>query len=312
MIETLSRNIVRIPIAIYVIGFLVHNFYLSKFNIYDFEIIQVRYIYAGFMALLFVIAAYLFTFLKLNLSNLDNNFTPKNVYFWIYRISLLCIVTYITISSPQNITSLDIPPLHAIFSKKTSDFIILGLPALLFLSLLFSSEINIKYPSEFKRKFTDILTILSSPIVFIITYLFIQYAQDYKNIYAYFFYIWISAVVFLNARIDSSNGFRTFHLDINTDEKTQNIFSITFSAVMFLIAVGLVLNNYSKSIYPLISTAFGGGKSSSALINTSTHNYSGMLLSDGDSWLYLKTENEDIHKIRKDTINEIILISKPK
>src|SRR5690606_24847692 len=90
MKDFIQQNIIRIPLAIYVVGFLVHNFYLSSFQIYDFELIQARYIYTGFVSTLFILTVYLFTLLKLDFSNHSNNISLKGLYFWAYRASLVC------------------------------------------------------------------------------------------------------------------------------------------------------------------------------------------------------------------------------
>lgn len=305
----IQQNMIRIPAAIYVVGFLVHNFYLSSFQIYDFELLQARYIYTGFVSTLFILTIYLFTFLKLDLTNHNNNISLKGMYLWAYRVSLVCIFFYMSLLLEEG-SQLYIPPLQGVLSDQMVTKLIFVFPSVL---LFFTVVADSEYVGDHKLrgKPTSIVTYVASPVVIITLFLLAYYNDRFASVLLFFFFLWFSAVMLMATLVDSASGITVKHLDINTEDVIQTKFGNLLSWISLIILVLMLLNIYAKRIYPLISTSLGGGKPINAEIQTDEKSYVGMLISEGKFWTYIQG-NENIYKIKASKINEVKLIYKDK
>lgn len=308
MNEYITNNLVRIPIAIYAIGFLIHNFYLSQYQIYDFEIIQARYIYVGFTSAAFISSVYFFTTLRLNLSIFDSNFSFKKIYFWAYRISLFSIVFYFMLFSIDTVKHKEIPPLYSLLSEKNYFLIVYQLPTLLFFYIIISSfESGSK--DSLHYKFTNIITAISSPIIIVLALILNYYNDSFSGMYLLFTLIWVSVISFIMGAADAKNGSQSTHLDENTSESTKRKHGrlvAMFSSGFLLL---MLMNIYSKNIYPLMPAGWGGGLPIQARLSTEKKHYTGKLISESTQWTYVIDNEDNIIKIKTDTINEIFIFS---
>ncbi len=92
--DFLKDNYVRIPVLLYVLGFAVHNAYLSMYGSYEFELIQARYILSGIGFVCFIVISFSYMCIQVNLSYLPDNFKPKKLLPWLLRIVSLPSVYY--------------------------------------------------------------------------------------------------------------------------------------------------------------------------------------------------------------------------
>ncbi len=65
------EHYIKLPIVLYVLGFAVHNAYLSLYGSYEFELIQARYILSGIGFFGFVSICVAYMSFHLNLSYLQ-------------------------------------------------------------------------------------------------------------------------------------------------------------------------------------------------------------------------------------------------
>ncbi len=299
------KNWVRIPIAVYIVGFLVHNFYLSTFNIYDFEIIQARYIYTGFICILFIASTYLFTFMRLNFSNYDDNLSFKNMYFWFYRISLFCITFYFLLFTNADLIQNKIPFLSDV-SENNFRLITIASPMFLFF-ITFIGEAERNNINKRTYKILKVITIVFSPFLIVYSIFLTYYVNDYSDFHAFFMFIWFFAIMLIAGIIDAGHGLETLHLSDETSDLIQKKFRSAVSSISIIIVTLMTLNLYSKYVYPLISTSWGGGKSVNASIYANDKVYKGSLISESAQWTYIITDEHTLYKIRTGIIKEIEL-----
>ncbi len=308
MNEYITNNLVRIPIAIYAIGFLIHNFYLSQYQIYDFEIIQARYIYVGFTSAAFISSVYFFATLRLNLSNFGSNFSLKKIYFWAYRISLFSIVFYFMLFSTDTVKHIEIPPLYALLSEKNYILIVYSIPTILFFYIIISS-FDSGSENSLLFKFTNVITAISSPVIIILALILNYYIDSFSGMYLLFILIWVSVISFIMGAADAENGSQSTHLDENTKNTTKKKHGHLFAIFSLGFLLLLLMNTYSKNIYPLMPTGWGGGKPIEARLTTEKKHYTGKLISESVQWTYIIDNGDNVIKIKTDTINEILLIN---
>ena len=82
MKEFLKTNLMRIliiiPICSYAIGFFIHNSYLSKYQITNFELLKGRYILVGIFYIFILSILGFLLLLHTSLSNVAENIKPRN------------------------------------------------------------------------------------------------------------------------------------------------------------------------------------------------------------------------------------------
>jgi hypothetical protein len=69
-LELIEKHWIKIPVILYIVGFVVHNAYLSNFGSYEFQLVQAKYILSGFGLIGFSVVCFVYTGIKVNLSTL--------------------------------------------------------------------------------------------------------------------------------------------------------------------------------------------------------------------------------------------------
>ena len=98
MKEFLKTNLIRIiiiiPICSYAIGFFIHNSYLSKYQITNFELLKGRYILVGIFYIFILSILGFLLLLHTSLSNVAENIKPRNLFLWLFRFEIILLVFY--------------------------------------------------------------------------------------------------------------------------------------------------------------------------------------------------------------------------
>ena len=82
-----------IPFIFYGIGFFIHNVYLSRFSTFDFEVIQTKYIYIGFLFSFYTVLLILFFIIRMG--NPQSKNRKLNTIVWLIRIPIACIILHL-------------------------------------------------------------------------------------------------------------------------------------------------------------------------------------------------------------------------
>ena len=83
-----------IPIILYIIGFFIHNVYLSVYNTFDFEIIQTKYIYVGLTFTIYAILAILFITLSVGNKSKAEKLPWLHLLNWCFKIPTSIFIVY--------------------------------------------------------------------------------------------------------------------------------------------------------------------------------------------------------------------------
>jgi len=92
--KNLNLLIFLVPLCFYTIGFFIHNNYLSKFNVANYELIKGKYIFAGFVYTLILITVGFFYNVHISFSNPRDNFKKDNLFLWFFRFECILLIFY--------------------------------------------------------------------------------------------------------------------------------------------------------------------------------------------------------------------------
>jgi len=174
---------IKLPILLYVIGFFVHNVYLSKYSFFESSILQTQYIFSGSVAFAIITGTIIFFILRLDLEKISNNLKPYNLLAWIVRFPILTLFIYIlTIGSN--------PLIDGFLQQKVGRnaafiivFILYNLVYCYFFGLLFVSFGYYKLKdNKWIEPIKKLYAIISIPLIVLVYYIS-QYYSQLKNIW---------------------------------------------------------------------------------------------------------------------------------
>lgn len=305
-----EKHFALIPIAFYLIGFFIHNLYLSSFGIYDIEILKVKYIYTGTLTVFFFsITASLIT-IKTNLSIAKENFKIGPLSAWFSRIVIFSFMVYFILADPDTKLQNDFLTSQIQIPQAILDFIQF-LFTLLFILILTDmlgnpSKKDIMVSNYFQR----FQSFLSIPLA--IVFAFLLFHNDLFRAIALIFLlegIFIMSSIF--GKNDAEHGIYGETLYNTSNNRTHIIHKTFFSATMLVIPIFLIFKLFATNIYPIIPANYGGSKPVLALIQIENKTVKAQIINEGPTWmLILPSGSLNVIRIKTDDVKRFELISR--
>ncbi|MBN1008880.1 hypothetical protein [Amphritea pacifica] len=299
--EFIKNNWIKAPILLYVIGFVVHNTYLSNFGSYEFELVQAKYILSGFGAVAFYAICFAYISIKVNLSYIFDSLHFDKIFPWLLRVVSLPYVIYsflyLDSATDLVIEGSSLVKLSVLFFI-TANFVVMF--SILDLVFMYSEGENLK-----ARIIRSVFRILSVPMI-IATAIIAWNNAEFSSVVkasTYFFFGFLGLGL---RQEDRKYGIEPDYLDSNAKEEHQNLFTIFFGIIAIAFILWVIVSNYVAAIYPKIPAALGGAKIENAQIYSGNKIISSKLIQETSSWiLYINQETGNVEKIKSNLVEKI-------
>ncbi len=303
--EFLKSNWMKTPIVLYVLGFVVHNNYLSNFGNYEFELVQAKYILSGFGIICFYSICLAYASIKVNISGIYQTFKVDNLLPWLLRVFSLPYVIYIILYHDLALKYLvnnhDFLIIPAIFMVIAINVVVFTISDLAF---MFSKQNVIieKIISFFFR-------ILSIPLILVtvgISYISPEFSSIVKCI-SFIFFGFIGIAL---RQSDEVLGIEPEIIHNNSKENHKDLYSLLFGiiAISFILWIGV--SSYTKAIYTQIPVALGGARAENVEIFINGKPIESMLIQETDKWiLYINKETKTVEKIKSNIVEKVIYLN---
>ena len=302
LFEKIDKFWIKIPALLYILGFFVHNAYLASYSIFEFDLLQVKYVYSGATTLFFLLIVFYFVVAKLDFENLSNNLKFLNLTYWITRILMVCVVCYFMIEGKFNLVP---ESLYHIIRKdiafRISNVVILS--SVWYVLIIFFTR------TGESKTFKIIMIIFGFFLAFLLIYI-----SFYNDLLRHIIFI----TLFLFAQI-----FYVFWFQLQEEKDPEKLATHPFivrsniqrfaSFVIILYGVLTTLSYYSTSIYPRIQSAFGGGKPIQSRVLLQNDTLDVDIVSESSSWLiYREKDSSDVTKLKTNEVKSIVYIQEKK
>lgn len=295
----------KVPILFYILGFLVHNLYMAKYNFSEFDLWQSKYILSGVVFAIFILLIFLLGTLKSDVKSPINYF-KKNLPTILSRVLIFSLIITSGISS--NLVQGD---LRNFLSDSTSDIINV---VVMFLSYSIMTMILIDMLgniSDADKKFGKYVNIFLKWASFPLLALFILIA--YFN--SLLFYVFIFFIIVLSfyyfahyGKLDADRGVYITPLAENVNEETQLNYGIFTSIVFLIIGVFSLTYFYSRTIYPNLPVSIGGAKPYEATIIYREDSLKVTIIGESKDWIiFQKSSSSQVERIKNQSVNKILI-----
>lgn len=300
--ELLENYWLKFPAALYALGLIVHNIYLFQFGVYEFELVEVRYILSGLGLVGFVLICWLYTSIRVNLSYIPDSLALKKLLPWLLRIVSLPYAVYLVLYGT------DIVDVFSYSPELTFIFVLVSGIAyfVVFYSvtdLIFMTGDGDGLGSRVVR---FLFRVLSLPIL-LFTLFVCTKSSEFSSIFwstVSFFPLFLGLALF---QLDKKHGVELNYLDSNALKKHENWFQIVFGLIGCIYVFGLVVSNYTENIYPRIPAALGGALTTTASIYSDGKVYKARIINENQSWILFQDLGGDaaLVKLRSDSIDKV-------
>lgn len=302
--ELLKNNWIKAPLLLYVIGFVVHNSYLSNFGNYEFELVQAKYILSGFGAVAFSAICFAYIAIKVNLSYIFDSLNIDKLLPWLLRVVSLPYVIYVFLYL-DSATDLLINDNHLV--KLSALFFIIANFVVIFsifdLVFMYSEGEGLN-----ARLIRSTFRVLAIPMILgtlVIAWNNAEFSSVVKaSTYLFFGFLGIGL-----RQEDRKHGVEPDYLDSNANEEHQDLFTIFFGVIAISFILWTIVSNYVNAIYPKLPVALGGAKIEQVEIHSGDNTVQSKLIQETPNWiLYINEESGNVEKIRSSLVNKIIYI----
>lgn len=312
-LELLEKHWIKIPAILYVVGFIVHNVYLSNFGSYEFQLVQAKYILSGFGVIGFSVICFVYTGIKVNLSNISKSLTIDRVLPWSLRVISLPYFVY-TILYGKELFDVSHTPKDSLV---TIGFLASMIAHVVVTYSIFNIVLMAGAEDSWLSKLFGFLSrILAIPML-LVTLVIAWNIPEFSGIMkstTYFFFGYIGIAM---SQDDKQLGIKPNYTDTETIEKHENLYQIAFGIIAVVFMLWMVISNYTKYIYPKIPVALGGAKLEFVSIKTKEKSYDSYLIQETKDWvMYVDNSSGQVEKIKTSLIEKIVfkdeLPNKPK
>lgn len=299
--DILKENYIKFPVFLYVLGFAVHNSYLSIFGSYEFELIQARYILSGIGFVGFFSVCMVYMSFNINPSYLPDNYKPRVLLPWLLRVFSLPAVIYLTLHG-KSFINIDVSS----FEKMAiSLYLMLG-----FL-IVFTSMANVIYMTETGNDwYSKMVRTLSywGSIPFLLLCLYASSKNTELRSLVILMLYFIAGFVGVGLRhADQRYNVEPGYLNADANEEHENSFRMIVGILSLCFLCWSAISKYSKDIYPYIPTAFGGSKIESAILHTKENSYSVDIIQETTKWFLVRnSETNQIEKIKTSMVDKVV------
>ena len=304
-----GQYFIKIPIALFVIGFFIHNLYLSRFSESEFEILQSKYIYVGSIAVAVITIILFFVIIRLDFDEPGNNLKIRNLSMWFIRVPILAIILHTFLFPQSNIIA---GPISNYFNRTcqllfTTIYRILSfhfLLGILWMSYGVVWDKDKKIILFFKRLYL---------ILFIPTFIILLTASslnsDFFQILLFVFYFFMLVLFYLANESDTKKGITTKASVLkNENSPFSKSLAKYLSLIYGLFSLTMVIVLYTISLYPLLPQSFGGARPRDVILFTTSDTLKVKLINESTSWFLFKKPDSTIVKIKSSSVNKVQLV----
>ncbi len=300
--EFLKNNWIKTPIVLYILGFVVHNTYLSKFGNYEFELVQAKYILSGFGVICFYSICFAYISIKVNISGIYETFKIDNLLPWLLRVSSLPYAIYLILYHDlifkqlnNNRESLIIPTL---FTAIAINVVVLSVSDLAFRFSKLNSLIT---------KIVNFIGRISSIPLIIVTIGISYISPEFSSIVKCISFMFFGFIGVSLRQTDEILGIEPELLDTNAKKEHKELYALLFGVISIIFILWFSILNYTNAIYTQIPVALGGSRTENVQILTEGKTIRSLLIQETDKWiLYLNTETKVLEKIKSTLVDKII------
>ena len=295
----------KVPILFYILGFLVHNLYMAKYNFTEFDLWQSKYILSRVVFTMFILLIFLLGTLKSDVKS-PINYLKKDSPSILSRILIFSLLITTVISN--NLVQGD---LRSFLSDSASDIINV---VIMFLSSSIMTMIFIDMLGNINdadKKFGKYVNIFLKWASFPLLALFILIA--YFN--SLLFYLFIFFIIVLSlyyfahyGKLDAERGVYVTPLAESVDEEIQLNYGIFTSIVFLIIGVVSLTYFYSRTIYPNLPVSIGGAKPYEATILSGEDSLKVSIIGESKDWIiFQKSDSSVVERIKLELVSKILI-----
>lgn len=301
-LEFLKNNWIKVPILHYVLGFVVHNTYLSNFRSYEFELIEAKYIQSGFGVVAFSAICLAYISIKVNLSYISNSFNVDKLFPWLLRVTSFPYVIYLVLYSDSFV---ELFRDDNILAKIVALTFIVASFAVFFsiIDLIFMYSEGEKLSSKI---FRNLFRILSIPMILITSIISLNISKfsSILKVSTYFFFGFVGLGL---KQKDRRLGVGHYYPDSNTEKIYQNICTIFFGIIAISFILWAIISNYVKAIYHRVPVAICGTKIEHVEIQSKDIIIYDNLIQESNKWiLYINNGSGNVEKLKSKLVDKII------
>jgi hypothetical protein len=313
--KNLNILIFLIPIIFYAIGFFIHNNYLAKYNIANYELIKGKYIFVGFVYTLIFIAIGFLYFAQTSFSNPKVNFKKDNLFLWFFRFECVLLGFYFCFPGKDKTvlisTDITIFGLIKIPERFTNPFSTL-ITSTLIIWLLFTFAAKGEYPEKKeKRMFIYQALVMFIPANFVIIW-GLMFNKLFSSIFYFLGMYFLYIIVFTLGAAHSQEFLylKSRFFQEKFSEPLRIIEDKIFMLICTIPIIILLTSIYSRNIYNKLPSNFGGSKPVSVQINyVDSKIVKGDLIDETSDSIIIKFQGENkISIINRESIKEIEII----
>lgn len=302
--EFLKKNWIKAPILLYVIGFVVHNTYLSNFGSYEFELVQAKYVFSGFGAVAFSVVCFAYISIRVNLSYIFDSLHLDNLLPWLLRVVSLPYVIYslLYIDSVADLLISD-----NVLVRLSSPFFAIANFVVLFsiFDLVFMYSDGNKISARLLRSTFRVLAIPMIVVTLTIAWNNTEFSSVVKAS-TYFFFVLLGLGL---RQEDREHGTEQDYLDSNAKKEHQELFTIFFGIIAIAFMVWAIVSNYVGAVYPKIPVALGGARIEHVEIYAENRVFRSKLIQESKGWfLYINSESGNVEKIKTQLVDKVVFI----
>ncbi|KPV95632.1 hypothetical protein AN214_02200 [Pseudoalteromonas sp. P1-9] len=305
--ELIEKHWIKIPVILYVVGFIVHNVYLSNFGSYEFQLVQAKYILSGFGVIGFSVICFVYTGIKVNLSNINKSLTIDKVLPWSLRVISLPYFIYTILYGKE---------LFEISQNPTDSFLIIGFLASTIAHTvvafsIFNIVMMVGQTETWVSKLLGFLSrVLSIPML-IVSLVIAFNIPEFSGILKATTFFFLGYIGIALNQDDKYLGIEPNYSDPETKEKHENLYQMAFGIIGIFFILWMVISNYTKYIYPKIPVALGGAKLEFVSIKTKEKTYDSYLIQETKDWvMYIDNSSGQVEKIKTSLIEKIVFKEK--
>ena len=305
--EFLKSHWLKIPILIYIVGFVVHNSYLASFGNYEFELVQAQYIISGFGAIAFSSTCFAYTAIKVNLSYIFDTFHIDKLLPWLLRVISLPYVIYGIFYMESYLLKNELlkdGSLVELFS-----YWAFGIAQYVVWFSIYDLAFRITEGKGWAARFhKSAFKMLSIPMM-LATAVVVWHVPDFGDVVQATTFWFIGFIGLGMYQQNTRYGDASDFLDSNAKDNHQNLFTIFLGIIAVFILLWNLIVCYVDTIYPKIPVALGGSKVESIEIYTEDTVVKSLLIQETSNWiLYINNESCNVEKIKTKLVDKIIYL----
>lgn len=306
---SILTNLSIITIVITAFGIIINNIYIAQFNISDYNLLQSRSIYIGFIFSIFLLAHLVFY-----LALIDTKNILENTYFEIFyktAFKLVLVTNFLFCILNLDIINQNLVDANFIERIITQT----GFLSFIFIIGLYGTNYSI-YKTDTKHvgsKWTFKYPLIFFIILGCISFIYYIFSfTEFKNIFyyelyfAFLFFMTLSGI--WATQRDENKGIKFLDASFFTNQNKDREFWLE-KIFLFIYVVGMTLVflfNYSNRIYPLLDAKYGGGQPKPVILSYKEEKIEGMLIYQDIQNFYL-LKDSSILFLKKGNVDKIYI-----